>query len=337
MKFSHVLPGNSIPENVKKCLEEQPGRSGMYNWIFLHQGEINIWEQIKDRLDEYDQIQINMSPADLILIPEIRRKIDSSGAKTKLILNNDYVCEYWGKWNIDPFRYDEIQRMGDMVFGTEENQVSNMIDGTFCIPHPTNTEGLKHLGSAVKGKKDHIAFIYHWWAPDNMYIPARMLRKLKEKYGLKLKMYGFMARGDSQMEKYRNYLFDEIVELESFPDFAQAIQGAALIFDPNPMHTYGRNGVEAACFRIPVVGSNRVFSYNLLFKPLTVDPYNFREVEKAFDKVLNPDNTVWLKELLDKAYIDVEYFNYENSRKRWEEACEIAFKRGGRDYYGKQT
>jgi len=324
MRFTHVLAGKTIPPHIKDCLMEQPARSGMYNWIFVHKGEINTWWSIKDKIHEYDQIQINMSPADMPVIADIRDTIDRTGAKTKLILNNDYVCEKWGAWGIDPLRYDQVQRMGDMVFGTEPFQVSNMIEGTFCIPHPTNTEYVKRLGCDPATKQNSVGFIYHWWAGET-YLPHRTLEKVKEKFGLKkIKMYAYNGRNDD-MAKYKGYMFDEIVPLLDFPDFAQAVQREKCLYDPNPCHTYGRNGVECALLGVPVVGSDRVFSYNLLFPDLVCDPYDFKATMEKFDIVFNQPEK--LKEIMAKAKEKAEYFNYENSRKRWNDACAEAFAR----------
>lgn len=132
MKFTHVMGSNSIPSYIKECLEEQPARSGMYNWIFVFNGEINTYSGIKGRLHEYDVIQTNMSPKDFQTVISIREELTRTGnTKTKLVINNDYVCECWTKWGLDPRFYDSVQRMGDMVFGTEPHQVSNMINGAF--------------------------------------------------------------------------------------------------------------------------------------------------------------------------------------------------------------
>lgn len=330
MRFSHIVGGYEVPPNIKKCLEEQPARSGMYNWIFAHKGEINTYAGIIDRLDEYDQVQINMSPRDMVWIPEIRRRL--KGSSTKLIINNDYVCEYWGKWGIDPFNYDAIQRMGDMVFSTEPNQVSNMIDGTFVIPHPTNTKILKRLGTAYDN--DSVGYIYHWWAPENMYLGSRTLRKLKQQFGWKKnRIYGWNPRND-KMAQHVEVMFDDIADLQQFPDFAQQIQGERLVYDPNPYHTYGRNGVELACFKKPVVGSNRVFSYQKLFPGLTISPMDFNDTKKKFELVFKDKEKI--NQMVEDAYEKVEYFNYKNSVKRWNEACDIAFDRGGTTWYQKQ-
>lgn len=333
MRFTHVIAGKEIPSHIKDCLNEQPARSGMYNWIFAHKGEINTWWSIKDKVHEYDQIQINMSPADMPVIADIRNTIDKTGAKTKLILNNDYVCECWGDWGIDPFKYDQVQRMGDMVFGTEHHQVTNMIEGAFVIPHPTNTDYVKRIGFDKSLKSNSVGFIYHWWAGET-YLPHRTLEKVKQKFGVeKTRIYAYNGKNDT-MAKFRGYMFDEQVPLLEFPDFAQAIQREKCLYDPNPCHTYGRNGVECALLGVPVVGSDRVFSYNLLFPELVCDPYDVEATMERFDIVFNQPEK--LKGIMERAKEKAEYFNYENSLKRWEDACKVAFERGGHEWYKRQ-
>ena len=334
MKYTQIIPGSKIPEHIIDCLNEQPARSGMYNWIFAHKGEINVWDDVKDRLEDFDVVQVNMSPIDMPIIPEIRRRLGEN-SKTKLVLNNDYVCEYWGKWGLDHLRYDQIQRMGDMVFGTEPHQVSNMINGSFCIPHPTNTKILKHLGVDKQLKENSVAFIYHWWAGQS-HLASRTLRIVQEKYGLKkTKMFGYQPKpGTDEMKTYNKFMFNEVSPLEQFPDFIQTLQKEKAIFDPNPYHTYGRNGVEAACLGIPVVGSNRVLSYNELFPDLVCDPFDHNEIMRKFKIIFECPEI--MKSILKVAYEKVEMFNYENSVKKYEDALKIAVDRGGHKWYQKQ-
>jgi len=60
MKFCHTLIGRKIPQNIKDTLQEQPARSGMYNWIFALQGGIKTFWELKECVDDYDVIQVNM-------------------------------------------------------------------------------------------------------------------------------------------------------------------------------------------------------------------------------------------------------------------------------------
>lgn len=330
MRFCHAIGGKSIPEHIKMTLEEQPARSGMYNWIFALRGSIMPLGILKDRLDEFDVIQCNMSPVDMPMITELRRLL--KGSSTKLVLNNDYVCEYWDKWEIDPWYYRHIQRMGDMVFGTEPHQVSQMIDGTFCIPHPTNTKALKHLGTAQK--RDSIGIIHHWWNP-NIILPWLMAEKVKKEFKIKKStLYGYKEFHPTftHSQKWISNLFEDIEHPQLFGEFAEKIQAEKIVYDPNGYHTYGRNGVELACWRKPVIGSNRVFSYNMLFPELSCDPFDAKQTFEKFKLALTGE----IDHILDRAYEEVEYFNYENSVKRFKEAFDIAIDRGGYEWYQNQ-
>lgn len=331
MKFTHVMGANEVPDYVKDCLDEQPARSGMYNWIFVFGGEINTWNSIKGRLHEYDVIQANMSPVDFQLVINIREELTrTDNTHTKLVINNDYVCECWTEWGVHPELYDSIQRMGDLVFGTEPHQVSNMINGAFCIPHPTNTKWLKRL--TTDNETNSIGYIFHWWE-GGTYLPYRTTQQVKAKYGLKEShIYGYKQNND-KMGKLIKMTWDKTMPLDDFPNYAERIMGEKVVYDPNPYHTYGRNGVELACWGTPVVGSDRVFSYKKLFPELCCDPYDFDETMKRFDIVFNQPEK--MKEIMERAYKEVEYFNYENSKKRFLDALDIAIKRGGYKWYQK--
>ena len=126
-------------------------------------------------------------------------------------------------------------------------------------------------------------------------------------------------------------MWDRIEPLMPFPVYAEKVQGNRAMYDPNPCHTYGRNGVEFACWKLPVVGSDRVLSYNKLFPGLSCDPFDHKKAMEKF-KIALTDNSK-KDEILDQAYEDVEWFNYHNSMKRWREAFEIANDRGGYEWY----
>lgn len=318
-----------IPSYIKDCLSEQPARSGMYNWIFAFKGEVNTWKSIKHKLHEYDVVQINMSPLDFQTVIEIREELTkTNNTHTKLVINNDYVCECWSEWGTMPAYYDSVQKLGDMVFGTEPHQVSNMVNGAFCIPHPTNTEWLKR--QTTDTKSDSIGYVFHWWE-GGTYLPYRTCEKVKAKFNIaKSHVYGYKPQHD-KMQRFLGLTWDKQMPLDDFPNYAERIMGERVVYDPNPYHTYGRNGVELACWGTPVVGSNRVFSYQKLFPELCCDPFDFNATMKCFDIVFNQPEK--MKEIMAKAYEEVEWFNYENSKKRFLEALDIAVKRGGHKWY----
>jgi glycosyltransferase involved in cell wall biosynthesis len=331
LKYSLVLSGKTTPQSIIDALGEMPRRSGLFNWIFAHKGEINQWNDIKHCVDDYDVIQVNMSPMDMTIIPEIRNTISDS---TKLVINNDYVCEYWNKWNLHPHYYRDIQMMGDMVFGTEPHQVSNMINGAFCMPHPTHTKILKSFGHDVTQEENSVGFIYHWWAPE-AYLSYMTLEAVKAKFGVeKSRIYGYSPDKDPLKSfVQKKMLFDDVMHLTDFPTFADKIQKERCLYDPNPCHTYGRNGVEAACLGVPIVGSDRVFSQQKLFPTLACDPYDKCATIDRFKTVFCDESE--MKKIMDYAYREVEFFNYENSVKRYIDALKEADERGGHKWYQK--
>jgi len=325
MKFVNVIAAKEIPDNIARTLQEQPARSGQYNWLQVFKGEIQCFDQIKERLDDYDVITVNMAPSDHALIPEIRARLRSSS--TRLVVNNDYVTECWPKWDINPDSYRHLQAMGDMVFTTEAHQASWMIPGTFTMPHPTNTGVLKHFGTDFKD--DAIASIFHWWHGDP-YHAYQACKIAKDEFGIaRSKLYAYNESRD-KLKRWNKTMFDTYVPIVPFPDYLQSIMGDKLVYDPNPYHTYGRNGVEFACTGTPVVGSNRVFSYNYLFPELTCDPFDLNDTMKKFSIVMNEEERT--KQILADAAKKVEYFNYKNSKKRFTEALQIASDRGGYEY-----
>jgi hypothetical protein len=330
-KYCSLMGARTIPENIKRCLEEQPARSGMYNWVFVHKGEVNSFWQVQDELDRFDAVQINCSPIDMSLIPLIRQKL--KGSDTKLIINNDYVCEKWGKWDmVNPHQYDAYQRMGDMVFGTEPHQVSNMINGAYCLPHPTNTKCVKRIG--CDSESNSVGFIFHWWAGETL-LPWRTLERVKAKYGIKKsRIYAYGDARRDEQERWSKIMWDEVMPLMQFPDFAEVVQGEKCVYDPNPCHTYGRNGVELACWKTPVVGSNRVFSYDFLFPELSCDPYDFKATMNCFDTVFKQPKK--MEHIMERAYENVEWFNYDNSRERFFKCYDEAIDKGGVEFYGRQ-
>jgi len=330
IKFCNVLGARTLPPHIATCLEEQPKRSGMYNWIFAFQGDIYCYDSVKDRLEDYDVLQVNMSPMDWSTVLNIRESLPKSSS-TKLVINNDHVCEMWGQWEQNPYLYDHIQRQGDMVFGTEPHQVSNMIKGTFTIPHPTNTDSLKQWHKTLDYEEESsIGFIFHWWARQT-HLPWKTVETVRKKYGIKRNaIFGYKPAHDESY-KYQKLMWDEKYELMPFPDFAKAMIKQRVLYDPNPCHTYGRNGVEMACFKKPIVGSDRVYSYKKLFPELTCDPFDKKANMQKFKQVLT--DKAGTEEILSRAYKEVEFFNYANSRKRFLEALEISADRGGNDYY----
>lgn len=330
LKYVHVCQ-RITPGAMSALTDEIPSRSGMYNWINVFKGEIQEFRSVntREKLEEYDVIQVNMSPMDSPLIPKIRALLGAD-SKTMLIVNNDYVCEAWDEaFNMLPEYYDDLQKMGDMVFGTEPHQVSNMINGAFCIPHPTNTKYLKALKSDVKN--DSIATIYHWWLGDT-YLPSRTANRIKEKHGLSASiLYAYSEPERDRMKRWCKIMWDTIMAGMNFVEYFEHLASNKLIYEPCAYHTYGRNTVETACMGVPVVGSDRVLSMRINYPNCCCDPYDAKKTQEIADRLLTDEK--WRQEQIDLAYKNVEYFNYENSKKRFMDALNECKARGGHEWY----
>jgi hypothetical protein len=329
LRFLHV--NTRITPDIVSAMEEEPKRSGMYNWFMAFGGDMYPLKEITDDMwANYDVVQINMSPVDIPLIRKARKKLDEFAPDTMLVLNNDYVCEAWDiAFGIEPGYYDEVQKMGDLVFSTEPTQVSNMIDGTFVLPHPTRVEHLKTIRAPEQ--TNDLGIPFHWWSGDT-YIPSRTANKIKDKFGLdKTKLFAYVKKERDRMVKWHKTMWDETVGGMNYCDYAQEIASCKLIYEPCNMHTYGRNTVETACYRVPVIGSDRVYSMKMLYPFTICDPYDTKTMMELAEKVLTDD--AFRKKVIDYAYEKVEYFNYENSKKRFLDALKIAKDRGGRAWY----
>ena len=323
MKYSIVVA--KITQPMKIALEEVPRRSGMYNWMFLFKGQINNFNDCMEELENYDVIQVNMSPVDQSIIPEIHERLKNSS--TKLVLNNDYVCEDWGRWHMPTLQYERIQKMGDMVYGTEPRQTSHMIEGSFCMPHPTWVSMLSKVGIDNDWPDDHkiLSSLFHWWEGRsfNQSLLFERLRRylVKKKFTVHTKTLGYSPEHDVS-KKWRKLMFDAQIGLMDYPEFLEHLGRSDLVLEQSAYHTYGRTSVDTACIGIPTIGTNRVFSMRHCWPNMICDPFDLRTQEKIAKKVI--EDPGWTQEQLKLARKKVEYFNYKNSKKRYLRALEIA-------------
>jgi len=323
LKFLHVC--NKIGEGTKSAMKEYPRRSGMYNWLYVFQGDMKPYDEVDD-FEKYDVVQLNMSPVDCIMIPEIKRKIPESSS-TMLVLNNDYVAESWGALNWHPKEYENYQRMGDMVFGTEPHQTSCMIDGAYTIPHPTNIKRLKKVGVKSYYPEDNkVGFMYHWW--EHKTYPSSLLGfKLKEKYGIRTRIYAYDGKQD-ESARWAKVMFDEHIPGLDYPDYVNHLLSNKFLVELSSCHTYGRNSVDTAALGIPTMGTDRVYSMAKCFPNMVADPFDFKSQMSVADKIMKGGK--WLDEQMSIASDACEYFNYDNSKKRFLDALDESRKRLGK-------
>lgn len=314
-KPKYLCVVNKVSEDIKNCLNEVPRRGGFFNWSFVFKGDIMAYNDVDD-FEKYDIIHLNGSPSDQVLLWEIRRKIGWN-SDTKIVYNNDHVCEIWDGFKLHPLHLFNAQRQADMVFGTEPHQASNMIDGAFTMPHPHWIHMLKRFGR--RDITESIGYLFHWWE-SKKFIPTIWSYKLKEQ-GIKhhSRLYSYMPHADKHPE-YLRATWDETISPMNYPEFIDNFITNKLVVDYCGYHTYGRTTVDCAAIGVPMVGSNRIESMNRCFPQLAIDPFDGKGSVELM-KRLWKDETFYA-EVIDYARGASEYYNYKNCRDRFMSALE---------------
>jgi len=290
-------------------LQEELTRTGLYQWILVHHGEVKLPRDVDD-YNDYDIIQINMSAQDLHLIGEVRNAIGEN-SKTKIVLNNDYTTEAWGlSFDFMPTVFREMQ-YADMMFGTEYYQTTAMseISGRRCyvIPHPCDVKRLKSLTPLPK--KDNISVIWRRY-DQNSYIPSLMVRN----QGLTTQLIGY----DKTIDKkpfMTTTLYDYVLKGTNFMDFCDQMRESKIILDPFTFHSYSRATVDTAAMGIPVVGSNRTHSVNVCYPLTKIDPWDVKGARDLITRLQNDDE--FYNEVVKIAKEKSEFYNHQNSKERY--------------------
>lgn len=314
-KIKYLCVCNKLTQAMADCLDEVPRRGGFFNWLYLFKGDIMSYNDVED-FEKYDVVHLNGAPPDQVLVPEIRR-ILGNNSDTKLVFNNDHVTEVWEGWNMHYLQYWEAQRAADMVFGTEPYQVSNLIEGAYCIPHPHWIHMLKRIGRPKI--ENSIGHLYHWWEGRTM-LPSIISYKLREK-GIKhrSRLYAYMNTYDKN-PKWTKALYDDLIKPMDYPKFIEQFIENKVVTDFCGYHTYGRTSVDMAAIGVPMVGSNRIESMNRCFPQLAYDPYDTKSNVESIKKLWT--NERLYDEVVEYAEHAVNYYNYKNARERFMSALE---------------
>jgi len=310
-EIKYLTVCSRLTQSMKDCLDEVPRRGGFFNWLFAFKGEISAFNDVDD-FNKYDIIHINGSPNDQILASEVRRRINKDNKRTKIVLNNDHVHEIWPQWNMPFQRYYDAQRQADMVFGTEQYQTSNLIEGAKCIPHPHWIHMLKRWGR--KNVNDSIGYLFHWWEGNTM-TPGIWSYKLREQ-GIKhrSKLYAYMPDRD-KFPNWTKVYFDDLISPMAYPQFIESIIQNKIVVDYCGYHTYGRTSVDMAAIGVPMVGSNRIDSMRRCFPFTSHDPYDTKAMVESIKKLWTDE--AFYKKVVDYAKEACEYYNYKNSKERF--------------------
>ena len=324
IKYCHVVA--KMTDVMEKAVQESPRRSGMYNWMYVHKGEMRAVDEMqKEDFEKYDVVQVNLSPVDQIIVPRIRRMLGNN-SNTKLILNNDYVCEAWDGWNIHPQQFLDVQKLGDGLFGTEPYQTSNLIDGAFNMPHPTWTKSLKRYGRTAPGSRIKIGVMFHHWEKKH-FLSASNIYQLRDELRkpVEAKLYGYMGPEFDLNARWVKSMWTKIMPMTDFPSFISDMSKNTMMYEPCTYHTYGRASVDSACIELPTVGSDRVGSMRRLWPNSCCDPTDGKKTRELMHKWLADKK--WASEQLEFAYSNVDYYNYDNCRERYLKMLEEVDKR----------
>lgn len=305
---------NKFTPSMQECLKETPRRGGFFNWMFLFRGELSEFDAVDD-FEKYDVVHVNGAPSDQILVQEIRNKLGKN-SDTKIVFNNDHVCEVWDGFKVHPLHYLQAQRQADVVFGTEPYQTSNLIDGAVCMPHPHWTHMLKRWGRTEVN--DSIGFTYHWWESKS-FLPGMWSRKLKQD-GIKhkAKLYSYMPRNDQNA--WTKTQFDELLTGMDYPSYIESYIKNKVGVEYTGYHTYGRNSVDMAAIGMPMVGSDRVESMRRCFPMTAHDPCDGKAIVNTIKRLWTDDK--FYQEVIDYSKEAVEYYNYKNAKERFMTALE---------------
>jgi len=296
------------------CEGEFFTRSGLYNWIPTFEGDVFLYNEIKDNLEDFDVIQVNLSAQDFHLVNNIKERLKNS--ETKIVANCDYTTELWQS----SFDYIDTMRRelkgADMIYGTEPIMAGTLqtLIGrkVHVLPHPTHVKRLKSL--STNDKDDYISVNWHRYDNFSM-IPAITVRDL----GKKIQLIGYDVKADRK-RYVTGYLYDRIIAGTNFLDFTDILMKSPVVFEPFTLNSYGRTTVETAALGVPTVGSNRVESVRRCFPKTCLDPFDVIGNRKMIKKILTDEK--FKDEVVEYAKEACEYYSQQNCKERYLKALE---------------
>ena len=130
----------------------------------------------------------------------------------------------------------------------------------------------------------------------------------------------------NMINKDNQYVRFPLQEL-SHPEFWEQASHCYIGIHMDPRETAGRLTTDCACLGIPLISSNKIFAQKHCFPELCIDPL---DIETAYNLALKLlKDPFFHKEIVDKAFKQVEYYNLENSKNRLEIALKNYLERKG--------
>jgi hypothetical protein len=314
-KLKYLMCPSKISSLMGNVLNEAPARGGLYNWLQVFKGDMKAYDTVED-FEKYDVVQVNLAPVDMNYVHEIRDKLGKSSS-TKLVLNNDYVVEAWGSWQLHPRYWEHVQKQADMLFATHPMQQAHMIDKTKWIPHPTNIKYISKIG--VDQNVHRVGFMYHWWEGKS-FTNGTIAKRLKEwDRKLSSKLYGY-RQGVDENKRFVDSMFDEYDMGKGYYDYITDFAKNQVVVENSTCQTYGRTSVDTAAIGVPTAGSERVFSMKHCFPQTSHNPYDVKSLTASIKKLITDEK--FRESVIKEAREKVEFFNYTNSKERYMEALE---------------
>lgn len=309
--------------------------TGIYQWYRAFNGvqalytirndKNNVYEYVKTReqLLEYDIIYINTTGLDLQLMYQLRYDKNFGigfNSKTKIVGNLDYGIEFLSNAIIqDKFLMQNII-LADLYFAGEPIQRDCLEIGSGrdipLVFHPIDTNewtGIKSLTTDIKDNKILIeTHNYDFQQTTAKYIYLNLESAIKYEKTIMIKRPNQLGNTKVLYDRPLPNIFKHDIYLE------QQLSKARVVLDiVSGYHNQGRVPEECACLRVPCVGSNFSYAQKLLFPKLTTSPNDIRSQRALLDKLLDNDgDNDFYKEVVEFAYKKVEFFNYENCKKR---------------------
>jgi hypothetical protein len=289
---------------------------GFYNWHRVLSGDFDLYAHKKGSLKDYDIIFLGLSRPEMegLLISEIREEIGYD-SKTLLVVCVDYAIEIWHQtFNMQALRLQ--LREADIVFTGEPKmriQLEALINKpVFLLEHPTNTRILKDMVAPIEQRQNAVLCLIHRY--NNDWIPPYLVVKDMPE----IHNYAILLDGHPNNQVSKLPFFQFVRPGMEYPQWLEFLKQARVVVDSyHNMHTYGRNIVDCACLKVPVIASNIVHAQPILFPELTTEP-NDVLAQRGLLKKLISDEKFYL-DVVNYAYDKVDGFGYESSMTKFEQ------------------
>lgn len=291
---------------------------GLYSWHRVFDGETAYYDDVKDRLGEYDIVFVTMSNFALssLLLSRIRKRLGWD-SKTKLVTCVDYAPELWQE------NYSSVRSMGveldqvDMVIVAEpimESHLKVITDRPTChINHPCNIDALLPYKVPIEKRRQDMVGMLHQY--NRGWLSLFLATK-----DLPWRMFACVPRKNDTISKLPPY-FRWLIEYRDYTSYIEWVADIKLAVDSyHIIHSYGRMAAENAVLSIPTVGASCVYSQQLLWPDLTIAPGDVYAQRQLIIRLY--EDSEFYRRCCDKAWGGVQGCSYKNSKQAFLDALD---------------